>query len=93
LGADDLIDTLSGTLGLGGAVDSVLILGTEGKIARNATKTKSSSGGEVAILKNSVSQFSRTKKRDGRFLAHGWRFNRLWSEKTLFQRWQRVIGL
>jgi RecA-family ATPase len=29
LGADDLIDTLSGTLGLGGAVDSVLILGKE----------------------------------------------------------------
>ena len=29
LGADDLIDTLSGTLGLGGAVDSVLILGNE----------------------------------------------------------------
>jgi RecA-family ATPase len=27
LGADDLIDTLSGTLGFGGAVDSVLILG------------------------------------------------------------------
>jgi hypothetical protein len=31
LGADDLIDTLSGTLGLGGAVDSVLILGKEHK--------------------------------------------------------------
>jgi hypothetical protein len=31
LGADDLIDTLSGTLGLGGAVDSVLILGKEVK--------------------------------------------------------------
>jgi AAA domain len=31
LGADDLIDTLSGTLGLGGAVDSVLILGSEPK--------------------------------------------------------------
>jgi hypothetical protein len=31
LGADDLIDTLSGTLGLGGAVDSVLILGKEQK--------------------------------------------------------------
>lgn len=31
LGADDLIDTLSGTLGLGGAVDSVLILGKEPK--------------------------------------------------------------
>jgi hypothetical protein len=29
LGADDLIDTLSGTLGLGGAVDSVLILGKD----------------------------------------------------------------
>jgi len=29
LGADDLIDTLSGTLGLGGAVDSVRILGKE----------------------------------------------------------------
>jgi hypothetical protein len=29
LGADDLIDTLSGTLGLGGAVDSVLILAKE----------------------------------------------------------------
>lgn len=29
LGADDLIDTLSGTLGLGGAVDTVLILGKE----------------------------------------------------------------
>jgi hypothetical protein len=31
LGADDLIDTVSGTLGLGGAVDSVLILGKEQK--------------------------------------------------------------
>jgi hypothetical protein len=31
LGADDLIDTLSGTLGLGGAVDSVLILAKEPK--------------------------------------------------------------
>ena len=31
LGADDLIDTLSGTLGLGGAVDSVLILGKSPK--------------------------------------------------------------
>ena len=31
MGADDLIDTLSGTLGLGGAVDSVLILGKEPK--------------------------------------------------------------
>jgi hypothetical protein len=31
MGADDLIDTLSGTLGLGGAVDSVLILGSEPK--------------------------------------------------------------
>jgi AAA domain len=29
LGADDLIDTLSGTLGLGGAVDAVLILGKD----------------------------------------------------------------
>jgi hypothetical protein len=29
MGADDLIDTVSGTLGLGGAVDSVLILGKE----------------------------------------------------------------
>jgi hypothetical protein len=29
LGANDLIDTLSGTLGLGGAVDSVLILGKD----------------------------------------------------------------
>ena len=34
LGADDLIDTLSGTLGLGGAVDSVLILGKEPKKKR-----------------------------------------------------------
>jgi hypothetical protein len=34
LGADDLIDTLSGTLGLGGAVDSVLILGKEHKKGR-----------------------------------------------------------
>jgi AAA domain len=31
LGADDLIDTVSGTLGLGGAVDSVLILAKEQK--------------------------------------------------------------
>ena len=29
MGADDLIDTLSGTLGLGGAVDAVLILGKD----------------------------------------------------------------
>jgi hypothetical protein len=29
LGAEDLIDTLSGTLGLGGAVDTVLILGKD----------------------------------------------------------------
>jgi hypothetical protein len=34
LGADDLIDTLSGTLGLGGAVDSVLILGKEHRKGR-----------------------------------------------------------
>jgi hypothetical protein len=29
LGADDLIDTVSGTLGLGGAVDSIIILGND----------------------------------------------------------------
>jgi hypothetical protein len=29
LGADDLVDTVSGTLGLGGAVDTVLILGKD----------------------------------------------------------------
>jgi hypothetical protein len=28
-GADDLIDTVSGTLGMGGAADSILILGTD----------------------------------------------------------------
>src|SRR5262249_51451007 len=29
LGADDLVDTVSGTLGIGGAVDTVLILGSD----------------------------------------------------------------
>ena len=49
LAADDLIDTLSGTLGLGGAVDFVLILARNIRIARNVTRTKSFSGGEVVI--------------------------------------------
>ena len=40
LGADDLIDTLSGTLGLGGAVDSVLILGKEHKDRKKRDQDK-----------------------------------------------------
>ena len=39
LGADDLIDTLSGTLGLGGAVDSVLILGKEQRKGRQGRES------------------------------------------------------
>jgi hypothetical protein len=67
LGADDLIDTLSGTLGLGGAVDSVLILGNE----RN--QNSKFFGGEDATLRNSASLSNRTKNADGKCLAQGWK--------------------
>ncbi len=64
LGADDLIDTLSGTLGLGGAVDSVLILGTE---PRNQI---SFCGGEAGTWRSSVFPSNRTTMAGGMFLAH-----------------------
>ena len=56
-GADDLIDTVSGTLGIGGAVDTVLILGKDqmGKFMYGA----------AATWRSSTSLSNRTNNSDG----------------------------
>jgi RecA-family ATPase len=85
MGAEDLIDTLSGTLGLGGAVDIVLILGKDPQYEKFLY-------GRGETLKNLTSLSNRMNKADGRYLAPARRRLRHRSAIKSLPRWHALAN-